>query len=495
MIDLFAGAGGFSEGFRRVCERRGIRFKLAAINHWPVAVQTHTLNHPTARHYCESVYEVDPNAVAEEPVDCITASPECIYHSNAKGGGPCDDQSRSGANDILRWLRAIIVKHNKKPTLVVENVREFMKWGPLDENNLPIKARAGETFNEFCAGLRALGYTVDYAVLNSANYGAYTARERLFMLACPDGIPFAGWPEFTHVRTPDRPFVQQWHAARDIIDWSLQGESLALRQAGLLPGKKPLVENTLKRIVYGLEHISGIRGAQLEPFLVMLYGTGKARDLCRPLPTVTTSGNHMALAQPMILPQQRGYDGLYIRSTEQPLPTLTVRSMEGLLQPMLVHSNYAASGERRVQSVERPLPTLTTKSSIGLVQPFLDQMYGNSRPTTLDKPLPTVTAGRGHHSVIEPFYTEHYGNGSAVGLRKPLHTITTHDRFSLCQPVACDIMYRLLEPHELAAGMGFAGYKFAGGRTEVKKQIGNAVEVNQSVALAERVIENWLKVG
>lgn len=492
MVDLFAGAGGFSEGFARACRTRGIRFELTAINHWPTAVQTHALNHPTARHFCESVYEVDPiRVIADGAIDCLTASPECIYHSNARGGGECDDQSRSGANDILRWIKAIHV-----PTIVIENVKEFQKWGPLGDDKKPIAARAGETFREFCAGLREQGYTVEYAVLNSANYGAYTARERFFLIACK-GVPFAGWPQLTHMRKPDRPFVKHWHAAYDIIDWDMPGESLALRQAGLIPGKKPLVKNTLDRIAYGLEHISGLKGDQLEPFLVMLYGTGTARSINRPLPSVTTSGNHVAIAQPT---------------------------------PMLVHSNYSASGNRRVMQLDLPLPTLTAKSSIGIVVPFLDQAYGKSNPTTLDKPLPSLTAGPGHHSLvepfmlpqqqgwdklnvrstrlplqtlttrsmeglIEPFYTEHYGNGSAVDLRRPLHTVTTHDRFSLCQPMPCDILYRLLEPHELAAGMGFTDYKFAGSRTDVKKQIGNAVEVNQSHALAEQVIDNWRRAG
>jgi len=50
-----------------------------------------------------------------------------------------------------------------------------------------------------------------------------------------------------------------------------------------------------------------------------------------------------------------------------------------------------------------------------------------------------------------------------------------------------------LEPHELAAGMGFTDYRFCGTKTDVKKQIGNAVEVNQSVALADCVVGNWLR--
>ncbi len=427
MVDLFAGAGGFSEGFRRVCERNGIPFDLTAINHWPTAVETHSKNHPNARHFCESVYEVDPRDVAPDGyLDCLTASPECIYHSNARGGGPCDDQSRSGAKDILRWVSAIEI-----PTIVIENVKEFMSWGPLykrgPKKGLPIESRKAEEFKKFCRGLRELGYHIDYAVLNSANYGAYTARERFFMIACK-GIPFAGWPEITHAQNPDRPFIKQWHSARDIIDWKLQGDSLFMRQAGLLEGKQPLVKNTIDRIVWGLEHISGINP---EPFLVMLYGTGKARSLDRPLPTVTTSGQHIALAEPFFAKYHGG-----------------------------------ESGRTRCYGVDAPLMTLDTSNRF---------------------------------SLIEPFIVKYYSNGiNAVSMNQPLPTVTTKDTFGLVHggssassPYILDIRYRMLEPHELAAGMGFDGYKFCGTKTDIKKQIGNAVEVNQSAALAERVVMNW----
>jgi DNA (cytosine-5)-methyltransferase 1 len=455
MVDLFAGAGGFSEGFRRTCERMGVAFELTAINHWPTAVETHAKNHPTARHFCESVYEVDPRAVAPDGyLDCLTASPECIYHSNARGGGVCDDQSRSGARDILRWVSQIEI-----PTIVIENVKEFMGWGPLWQRGArkgtPIDHRKGEHFKEFCAGLRALGYHIDFAVLNSANYGAYTARERFFMIACK-GIPFAGWPEMTHAKNPDRPFIKNWHAARDIIDWKLEGDSLFMRQAGLLEGKKPLVKNTIDRIVWGLQNISGL---DPEPFLVMLYGTGKARSVDRPLPTVTTSGQHIALAEPFFAKYHGG-----------------------------------DSGKTRCYGVNTPLMTLDTSNRFSLIEPYIlpqQQGFDKKRVLSVGRPLPTI-ATAGSDRLVEPFLVKYFGSGAnAVSTNQPLPTVTVKDRFGLIEPCLFDIRYRMLEPHELAAGMGFTDYKFCGTKTDIKKQIGNAVEVNQSAALAERVVMNW----
>lgn len=461
MVDLFAGAGGFSEGFRRVCEGVGVKFDLTAINHWPTAVETHSRNHPNARHFCESVFEVDPHDVAPDGyLDCLCASPECIYHSNARGGGPCDEQSRSGAKDILRWVSELNVR-----TVVVENVREFLDWGPTYRRNTiyqgkrykagtPIPHQKGRMFREFVAGLQALGYHVDYAVLNSANYGAYTARNRMFLIAYKgDGKVL--FPKITHAADPDSPVLKRWHSAREIIDWNLKGDSLFMRQQGLLEGKTPLVKNTIDRIAWGLEHISGI---DPKPFLVMLYGTGTARDIDRPLPTVTASSNNIALAEPFFAKYHGG-----------------------------------SSGHTRCYGVDQPLLTLDCANRFSLIEPYFAVLRGQSKAVDCNAPLPTVTAGPGNINLCEPFLVKYFGSGAnAVSVDCPLPTVTTKDRFGLIQPMYFDIRYRLLEPHELAAGMGFNDYVFSGTKTDVKKQIGNAVEVNQSTALAYSVLDEFV---
>jgi DNA (cytosine-5)-methyltransferase 1 len=57
------------------------------------------------------------------------------------------------------------------------------------------------------------------------------------------------------------------------------------------------------------------------------------------------------------------------------------------------------------------------------------------------------------------------------------------------QPMALDIRFRMLQPHELAAAMGFPdGYAFAGNRGEQVRQIGNAVAVNLARALCRSLL-------
>ena len=87
-----------------------------------------------------------------------------------------------------------------------------------------------------------------------------------------------------------------------------------------------------------------------------------------------------------------------------------------------------------------------------------------------------------------------YGNEKgAKSINDPIDTIPTKDRFGLVrgwiveiekEKYILDIRFRMLQPHELAAGMGFPPeYKFAGNKSEKIKQIGNAVSPKLSEAL------------
>lgn len=95
----------------------------------------------------------------------------------------------------------------------------------------------------------------------------------------------------------------------------------------------------------------------------------------------------------------------------------------------------------------------------------------------MDEPLSTVMT-ENHTGLVEPFLTKYYGQGDSVApVSEPVPTVTTRDRFALVECVGLDIRFRMLQPHELAAAMGFpSDYQFAGGRADQVKQAGNAVE-------------------
>ena len=139
----------------------------------------------------------------------------------------------------------------------------------------------GRGFNLWYREIKASGYSVEMEVLNAADYGAATSRERLIVQAVrkSSGSRIV-WPEPTHTREPGllSGSYRPWRSAAEIIDWSIPGESIFDR-------KKPLCTNTLRRIEAGIRKYWG---AWSEPFIVEYYGQGGAVPLNIPLHTVTT---------------------------------------------------------------------------------------------------------------------------------------------------------------------------------------------------------------
>lgn len=547
-VDLFCGAGGSSTGLAQACAAQDKSLKLFALNHWSVAIDTHSLNHPDATHLCESIDNVDPRkAVPWGRLDILIASPECTHHSRARGGKPVNDQSRASAWNILRWAEALYIDN-----ILIENVREFEQWGPIGANGCPLKSKIGETFKAFIASLHSLGYNVEWKVLNAANYGDATTRERLFIMARRGGKKIV-WPVPTHTRNgADTLFgeTKKWRPAREIIDWSIEGKSIFRR-------KKPLADTTMQRIMAGLERFGG---KDMKPFIVALRNTTMVRTVDQPLHTITAGGNHLALCEPFVLGQQscsaprsvddpiptvatkgaialvepfivpffgeRAGQDPRVHDINQPLPTVTGQGAGALVQPFIIPLNHGKD-DTRTHSVEKPMPTITSFDAWGVVQPFvvpIDHTGSKSVPArSAESPLPTVTAkerlalvepylvrfNKGYDAVsidapvpgittkdkfglAEPFVMAYYGNGENVtSVEQPLPTATARDRFALVEPdrYALDIRFRMLQPHELAGAMSFpSDYQFTGSREDRVKQIGNAVGVRMSQALCSSLI-------
>ena len=116
--DLFCGAGGSSTGLMKAADKLGLHVDLLAIDHWDIAIATHSTNYPGSDHRCESLDTVDPRkAIPGGRLDLLVASPECTHHSKARGGKPMSDQSRASAWHVLRWCEAMDVRN-----VLIENV-------------------------------------------------------------------------------------------------------------------------------------------------------------------------------------------------------------------------------------------------------------------------------------------------------------------------------------------------------------------------------------
>lgn len=474
-VDLFCGAGGTSAGLYDAANELGIKVNLLAINHWYVAIKTHGYNHTLANHLCESLDNVNPrNVVPSGRLKLLVASPECTHHSNARGGKPKNEQSRATAWHVLRWAEALRIDN-----IIIENVTEFLSWGPLGANGKPLKSKKGETYKAFIIALKSLGYKVEDRILNAADYGDATARKRLFIIA-RRGHKKIKWPKKTHGPGCKKPY----RTAREIIDWNYESQSIFGR-------KRPLKPNTLRRIEAGLRKFGG------EAFLAMFYGTNDARSINRPCPTITADGQHIGICEPFLVEyhgKTKGERRERIRTLNDPLPTQDTSNRFGLCEPFLVNCKGTKESDLKnnIRSVDRPTPAQCGRNSVYLCEPFLVNMKGQSKSSDVNKPMPTQCS-KNHLYLCEPFLTKYYGTAKAVSVDKPLDAVTTKDRFALVQPVAngykLDINFRMLQPHELAAAMSLQDFIFFGTKTQITKQIGNAVAEKNAKAMCLCVLD------
>lgn len=524
--DLFCGAGGSSSGAYRAIEAMGEEMDLVAINHWDVAIATHSANHPRARHSCVNLDAARPEElVPEGRLDLLMASPECVHFSRARGGKPVSDQRRMSAWHVNRWAAALDIR-----CILVENVSEFTQWGPLRADNTPDPVKRGMYFQAWVQSLWSMGYDVSWRLLNAANYGDATTRTRLFLQARKDGVAIR-WPEATHTPTgSDDLFAgtRRWRAAREVIDWQHPG-------ASLLGRKRPLSLKTRLRIARGLQRFGGSLAARYIRLL----------DLPAAEEAAFLAGCVGDLPRPFVLGQQ---SGSVAREVGEPVPTIATAGAISLVEPSLV-SYYGGSDE--TTSVDRPLPTVTTKARFGLCEPMVVKLYGTSSAASVEEPLPTVTAGGTHLGLCEPFIVPQFGEadgqlprlhdiaaplpavtshgagalvqplvlqmaqvgrndgGMVRDAGQPLPTITAHNNTAVATPTlapsgqgveprrlveidgqvyALDIRFRMLTNKELARAMGFEGYTFTGNVGEVTRQIGNAVAVNLAAALVTAIL-------
>jgi DNA (cytosine-5)-methyltransferase 1 len=480
-VDLFAGGGGASSGVARAIGRD----PDIAVNHDPAAIAMHAANHSSTRHFCESVFKVEPREVCGgRPVWGLWASPDCTHHSKAKGGKPRKKKIRGLAWVVVRWAREV-----RPQVIFLENVEEFADWGPLGPDDRPDKARRGKTFRAWVRKLESYGYEVEHRILVAADYGAPTTRRRLFLIARRDGQPIR-WPEPTHGKGRSRP----WRTAAEVIDWSLPCPSIFER-------RKPLAEATLRRIALGV--VRYVIAAK-RPFIVPVTHPRDSRvhSIDEPVRTVTAANRgELALVAPTLV--QTGYGERpgqtpRVPGLDKPLGTVVACGAKHALVAALLTKHY---GGVVGHGVERPIGTITTQDHHALTVAHLTKFYGTSTGAPVDAPLPTVTAEGQHLAEVRAFLVKYYGTGTARPLDRPLDTITARDRFGLVTVdgddyAIADIGMRMLSPRELFRAQGFDddyiidpafmrrdGVSRALTKTEQIAKAGNSVPPNVAEAL------------
>lgn len=526
IVDLFCGAGGTTTGFvQAAIDGKELAKVIACVNHDPKDIKSHWLNHPEVKHFEEDIRTLDLTELIQivqmarkqypEANLVLWASLECTNFSKAKGGQPRDADSRTLADHLERYITAINPDY-----IQIENVVEFMSWGPLDENGKPVSRKNGSDWMRWCREICKLGYYNEWKELNSANFGAYTSRNRLFGVFAKEGYSVA-WPEPTHSKNPSKfsmhGDLQKWKAVKEVLDFSDEGESIFSR-------KKPLSNKTLERIYAGLvKYVAKGDKAFLSKYF---SGRPEGKNISVDGPSgVTTCFGGPALIQAQFLMHYYSNGG-ELSSIENVHPVIPTKARTALLNPKyFLDQHYGNHGNAQNQSIENPAGTLMPNDKHRLVEavPFIMPTSYDNVPKSVDEPLQVIQASRRHHYIVNPSHGGHStstdqpcpvivarqdkaplyvvmveGGKVAVEIYEDDAEIMVMIKQFMSVFSLIDIKMRMLRVSELLSIQGFPeGYKLEGNQSDQKKFIGNSVVPHVvkawTEAMALRILEGQKK--
>ena len=518
-VDGFCGGGGWSTGFEFAIGRP----VDIGINHDKYAIAMHKKNHPFTEHYNENIFEVDPyKATKGRPVGWAHFSPDCTHFSRAKGGTPVKKSIRGLAWVVTKWAGTV------HPRIIsMENVPEFMSWGSLcarrnkdgriyrmdgtlaekgtyvpysEQQLVPNKKKQGKTFKRFINVMKSFGYKCEWKILTASDYGAPTIRKRLFIIFRNDGKsiifpnPTHGNPESEEVKSGK---LLPWHTAAECINWDLECPSIFER-------KKPLAENTLRRIAKGIQKFV-IENPN--PFIIQVNHGGdnfRGQEVDKPMPTITAK-HGFGIVAPTLIQYHGEQSKNEVRGQilEKPLQTVDTANRYGLVTAFMSKyfgGNYQGCGS----SVDEPLHTITAVDHNALAAVHITQFNNHCIGQKVDEPLKTITCGEGHFGEVRAFLIKYYSGESGQKVNEPLHTIRTKDCFGLVtikgvDYAIVDIGLRMLTPRELYNAQGFPtdyeietdcyGNKYP--KTKQVARCGNSVPLPFATALARANAPEW----
>jgi DNA (cytosine-5)-methyltransferase 1 len=452
IIDLFCGAGGTTTGFTMA--ENNIAIVIACVNHDEKAIESHWRNHPEVEHFNEDItklygyyrhgifFHSDQMLRLQRMVQLyrafypnakliLWASLECTNFSKAKGGLPRDADSRTLAEHLFPYQVAL-----QPDYIEIENVVEFMSWGPLDENGKPVSRKAGADWLKWRDEMCKLGYYDDWQELNSADYGAYTSRNRLFGCFARPELPIV-WPAPTHAKKTAKvnlfgEGLKPWNPVKDVLDFADEGESIFTR-------KKELSEKTLERIEAGLiKYVAKGDTAFISKYFSG-RPAGKVNSVNDPASTVTTFGGQTLIQVESFISNYKSGDPAGKNSAiDQPIGSLTTVPTQSIVHPIsiLKYDSTDKTGKHYPPSLDAPAPVIIAQGRLGLIQgEFLTHYYGNGFNTGSGEPLPTITT-KERSALVQPeyFLDKHYGKSSQnQSIDQPAGTILPTDKHRLVE--------------------------------------------------------------
>lgn len=510
ITDQFCGAGGSSQGVRKVSERiKGVHLKLA-LNHWKLAIETHSTNFPETLHDCTDISAVDPRRYPRTNI--LITSPECTNHSLAKGQKQVKAQmdlfdkkkldASAERSRATMWDVPRFAEYHNYECIIVENVVDARRWVMWDA---------------WLLAMHALGYNHHCCFFNSMHFHPTPqSRDRMYVVFWKKGnkspnLNFT--PQaFCEECGCDVEAIQSWkktklgkyktqyiyrcpahlkevtpyyYAAFNAIDWSDIGKKIGDRE-------KPLSENTMRRIQYGLDKYC------TDPFVFhAAYGKtarGTERSVTDPLFTQTT-----LMSQALIVNDQHSTGiNFRVKSAGDVFPTVATQNNYKLIMPFVIKGEHTLQ-EGYVKQTTEAFQTQTVRQSMGLITPpMVIELNRTGKARHINKPLATVLTSGSHHGILtndawNSFMSYYYGNHQASHISEPIGTVTTKDRAFMVQmkPRIEDCYFRMLKPGEIKKAMAFEDdYVILGSGKDQVKQCGNAVTPPVMEWLVERCVES-----
>ena len=499
VVDLFCGAGGVTTGF----ELSGVAKVVACVNHDHVAILSHWANHPGVKHFEEDITTLELGPLVEcvrvaqrqypDALLILWASLECTNFSKAKGGLARDADSRTLADHLHRYITALNPDY-----IMIENVVEFLDWGPsqvkvrdgknvviknkhgeLVDGHEPIPEHKGKDFVRWCEAVDAHGYRNEWRQLNSADFGAYTSRNRLFGCFAKDGLPII-WPEATHHKA-GKNGLKRWNAVREKLDFKDTGYSIFNRGSNMsIPPRqrKDLSENTMERVYAGcIKHIAGGKDA----FMTKYHGGApRTNDLDKPLTVIDTENRHAFVTI------YHG-NGDNTHSIAGPMPVIAAADVNAVC---FLDKQY--SGCYNHQSVDSPAGTIMNNNKLALVQAsfsnnYLMSLQYGGQVSSVDRPAPVLLASSDKTPLYLMTADSHAHPKDAPEFCDAVESeIVKKLREFMCIYNISDIRMRMLRVDELLRIQGFPdSYNLLGTQSDQKKFIGNSV--------VPHVVEAWAK--
>lgn len=441
-VDLFCGAGGVTTAIEhaKVFDKKVARV-LSCVNHDKNAIATHQANHPHCEHFTEDIRSLNVSKLVRGAQEakhmypnarlCLWASLECTHFSKARGGLARDADSRTLAEHLYRYIEAFIMAGIPFEAIFIENVEEFMSWGPLNADGKPVSKDKGKDYEKWRDHIKGYGFRYDYRILNCADFGDYTSRKRYFGQFVNSSLDIT-WPQPTHSRKGIG--LPTWKPVREVLDLDIMGDNIFERKRG------PLVEATLERIYNGLtKHFP-----EREAFIDYQYGSGYSSSLDTAAGTVTAK-NKMNLVQ--FVPN--GFLDYYY-------------------------------GHGFSTSLNVPAGTVTTKDRMNLVHFLLFPQWGPKCSHSIHKPSPVLPA---RMDKMYPYYIHGDVGQSSVVINESDSKYTKLIKQFMIDNGISEVRFRPLSIPELLRITGLDNYKMVGSLAEQKKYIGNAVPVQIGKAM------------